>query len=114
MSAPRASVAETTRGQLRPGETLMWTGAPDPGKHLNHRDAYAVPMTALFALMVAGTGLRSTWDEGGIGSWIVALLALAAAAFALVGRFWLKVRQKRRIGYAITDQRIIFAKPGLI
>lgn len=114
MSAPRSSVAETIREHLRPGETLLWTGAPDPGKHLNHRDAYAVPMTALFALAVLAPGLKSAWDQGGIGNWIIAALALAAAAFALVGRFWVKVRQKRRIGYAITDQRVIFAKPGLI
>lgn len=114
MSAPRASVSETIRQELRPGETLLWTGAPDPGKHLNHRDAYAVPITAGFAVAMVGTGLRSALDEGGIGYWIMALLALSAAAFALIGRFWVKVRQKRRIGYAITDQRVIFAKPGLV
>lgn len=114
MSAPRASVAETIRQELRPGETLLWAGAPDPGRHLSHRDAYAVPMTVVFALLVGSAAARSALEQGGIGSWIMALVALAAASFALVGRFWFKARQKRRIGYAITDQRVIFAKPGLV
>jgi len=103
---------DDVRSQLAPyllrGETLEWTGRPDPAKRFARGDLFLVPFSICwFGFMIF---------------WVVAAASSSAPLFSLtgipflvigsyftVGRFVVKARRKRRTGYGLTAGRALVA-----
>ncbi|WP_409484059.1 hypothetical protein [Arsenicicoccus dermatophilus] len=109
---------------LRPGEHLLWSGAPDPGKHLTGKDLLLVPFTTLwcaFAVFwqlsaLGATALPSSTgtDESGGPPFLMVLWGIpfvVIGLYGLVGRFAYKAWRKRRTRYLVTDQRALVEGP---
>ena len=102
--------AERLPGQLRPGERLLWSGAPDPRVWLTPQDAYLIPLTVAAAAFIGfGVVIAVQSDVVFFVVWmgLVALVAL----YLLAGRFAYKRYRKQRTAYGITSQRALVAGP---
>lgn len=98
------------RGLLRPGEQLLWCGTPDPSVHFTRADAVVVPLSLLWAVLVASL----LWTGPSFGNEPPPLLLAAwgavvatAGAYVAVGRFAVKAWRKRRTLYVLTDRRAV-------
>ncbi len=104
------------------GEEIVWTGRPDPSVNFDRRDLALIPFSiawagfAIFATAGFINGYIETVESGGQeGSFL--FLALAAmfsllGLYLLVGRFFYKRWDKRRLYYALTDARVLILKTG--
>ena len=96
--------------QLRPGERLLWSGAPDPRVWLTPEDAYLIPLTVAgcafvgFGLVIA---VQSDVAFFVVWSGLVGLVGL----YIMAGRFVYKRYRKQRTAYGITSQRALVAGP---
>lgn len=92
---------------LRPGERLLWSGRPDPSKHLTRADLFLIPFSLMW-LSFAGfweIGVLTTDAPSFFPFW--GGLFIAIGLYYAFGRFVVKKRRKQRTVYAITDQRAI-------
>lgn len=93
--------------QLHRGETLLWTGEPDPSVLFTRADAFLVPFSLFWC------GFIAFWIHGVVSSGAPMGLVAFGGVFALiglymlVGRFFVKRWTKRRTRYAVTDQRAL-------
>ena len=102
------------------GEEIVWTGRPDPSVNFDRRDLTLIPFSiawagfAIFATAGFVSGYVEAVESGGQpGSFL--FLALAAGfsllgLYLLVGRFFNKRWNKRRLYYALTDHRVLILK----
>lgn len=107
------AAVDDVRGQLTPyllsDEVLLWTGRPDPTKHLSRIDIFMVP----FSLMWGGFAIF--WESGVLVSGAPVLFALFGLPFVgiglyfIFGRFIVKARRKRQTAYGLTDHRALVA-----
>jgi hypothetical protein len=94
---------------IRPGERVLWSGAPDPAVRFTPADAWLLPFT------IAWAGFAVFWEvEAGASGAPVFFLLWGTMFFAMgtyitLGRFVVKARRKRRTIYVLTDQRAIVA-----
>jgi hypothetical protein len=112
------AVVDDVRGQLMPylldGEVLLWTGRPDPAKHLSPSDRYMVP----FSLMWGGFAIF--WEAVVLASGaplvmpIFGLFFVTLGLYFIAGRFFMKARRKRQMVYGLTDRRALVARVGAL
>lgn len=98
------------RGLLRPGEQLLWCGTPDPSVHLTRADVVVVPLSLLWAVLVASlfwTGPSFSAGPPPVFLAVWGTVVAAAGAYVAVGRFAVKAWRKRRTLYVLTDRRAI-------
>ncbi len=92
---------------LRPGETLLWSGVPDPAVTFAPADRFLIPFSVLWG------GFAVFWETTAITDGAGVLFALWGVPFVLlglymlVGRFFYKKRRKRRTAYGVTPRRAI-------
>lgn len=91
---------------LRPGERILWQGAPDPTVLFTRQDLYLVPFTLLWA------GFAFTWEIAALTSGDPAFAAfgvpfVAIGLYIVFGRFYVKRRQQRQTVYAVTSERAL-------
>ena len=92
---------------LLPGESILWTGRPDPRRLLSSADWYIVPFTLMWG------GFAIVWEAGVIFYGAPPLFVLWGIPFVLVGQYmiWGRFLYKRwdrsRTGYAVTNQRLL-------
>lgn len=96
---------------VRPDETLLWTGRPDPAKWLTD-GWYLTP----FGLIWAGAVVYIVVDRlPGSNTPLPAVLMLvpffAIGVYLAVGRFFVNRWAKRRTRYGLTDRRAIIVGP---
>jgi hypothetical protein len=89
------------------GEKILWVGQPDPGKVLAAGDWYLIPFSILwcgFAIFWEATAIA-----GGAGPFFVlwGVPFILVGLYLTVGRFFYRVRKKRRTIYAVTDKRVL-------
>ncbi|GAA1353188.1 hypothetical protein [Falsarthrobacter nasiphocae] len=107
--------AASVENRLHSGESLLWSGRPDPSKHFTAKDAFLIPFTVLWA------GFAIFWEasvfgmtRGGRGPGIVFILFgavfVAVGLYMVIGRFFVKAAQKRKTYYWITTERAIITK----
>ena len=104
---------DDARAQLQPylldGESLVWWGRPDPGKHLGRNDAFLVPFSLLWG------GFAIAWEAMAIAQGAPVFFAVFGAVFVamgvylVAGRFVVKARRKRQTVYGLTDRRALVA-----
>ncbi|MBC2664686.1 PH domain-containing protein [Novosphingobium flavum] len=100
---------------LLPGERLLWCGQPKQGLTVSSKDALLIP----FSLMWGGFAIfwnASVWsmpNAGQGGDWFFRLWGLPfliAGLYMIVGRFIHDAALRRRLYYAVTDQRILILR----
>lgn len=91
---------------LLPGERVYWTGRPDPRRHFNPADWFAVPFSLMWA------SFAFVWEAMAIDSgpflfmiWGVPFIAMGL--YVTVGRFLRKAWLRRRTRYALTNLRAL-------
>jgi hypothetical protein len=108
--------------ELRPGERLVWTGQPRPGRLMRQTIPlviFAIPWTAfsLFWMFMAG-GLFFVNPGGGNGFEVVSVcfslfgVPFVLIGFAMLASPWWAARKGKRTCYAITDRRAILWEAG--
>ena len=102
---PSSSFSPSFR--LRDGETILWSGAPDPTIRFSAMDVVAIP----FSLVWAGFALF--WNVGVWGSGapltfrLFGLPFLLVGAYISVGRFFISAQRKKKTQYYVTNQRAV-------
>lgn len=103
---------EIFRPYLFPGERVIWTGQPKRGLVLSGRDALLIP----FSLMWGGFAIfwnAAVWSfpETGEGpDWFFRLWGLPfliIGVYIMVGRFFHDAAIRKKLHYAVTDQRVL-------
>ena len=105
------SLAEKLRPDLLPGERIVWTGRPMPGRLFTASDVFLVPFSLLWG------GFALYWEASvlGLGGgrhasgffvlWGVPFVLIGI--YSIAGRFFYKACRNRRTVYAITDRRLL-------
>jgi hypothetical protein len=109
--------------ELSPGETIQWTGRPNPRVIFHRDDALMIP----FSLMWGGFAIF--WLMGATGMWDVpsktsnhafSLFAVIwgtpfvlAGQYLIWGRFLYAFWKKKRTYYAVTNRRALIVEQGL-
>jgi hypothetical protein len=107
---------------LLDGEEIVWTGRPDPSVNFDRRDLTLVPFSiawagfAIFATAGFIQGyietVKSGGQEGSFQLLVVGAMFSLLGLYLLVGRFFNKRWNKRRLYYALTDARVLILKTG--
>ena len=104
---------DEVRRQLVPyllaDEHLLWTGRPDPTKHLTGSDVFLVPFSLLwggFAIFWTGTALTGGAPLPFV---LFGVPFVALGLYFIFGRFVVKARRKRDTAYGLTEGRALVA-----
>ena len=106
---PRADL-ESLVQRLDDDEILCWVGRPDPTALLTRKDAYLIPFSIVWT-MVVGLGVFKVLGVAG-GGWILGLPMLLFGLYMMIGRFVYKAWRKRHMIYAVTDRRALILTRG--
>jgi hypothetical protein len=98
------------RGYLRPGEELIWQGAPARSFTFTSADAFLVPFSILWCSF---TGF---WEVNAAGTGVVfaeiwGVPFLALGLYMVAGRFLVKRYQHRHTAYGVTPDRAMIVTP---
>jgi hypothetical protein len=99
--------AEPFADRLTNGERIVWSGRPGQGLISMPDDAFNVPISLLFLgffIYVSVIGWPAFTLFG--------MLAICVALYWTVGRFLIDARIRRRTHYAVTDRRVLIARPS--
>jgi hypothetical protein len=94
---------------LRAGETLLWSGRPDPRVRFTSSDALLIPFSLMWG------GFAFFWESQVVRSDAPVLFRLWGIPFVLVGcyfifgRFIYKSRRKTRTAYGLTKGRALIS-----
>ncbi len=95
------------RGELNPGERILWSGQPRQGIIFRAGDLFFIP----FGLIWGGFALFFAYMTiAGGAPLVVVLIGVvfgALGAYVIVGRFFVDMLQRRNTYYALTDKRAI-------
>ena len=97
---------------LLPGERILWTGRPRQGVALHRQDAFLLPFGLLwlvFVILFFAT-FPITQTDGDLTVIPFALLFFAAGIYFTFGRLIHDAAIRKRTSYAVTDQRVLFAR----
>ncbi len=94
-------------------EALIWVGQPWQGLRLYRNDLFFVPASLWSALLIGGFGavLVNGWQ---LPIALVGVVLLAAALYAVIGRFFMDAYLRAHTFYALTNRRIIIHRTGLL
>jgi hypothetical protein len=110
---------EGFRPYLLSGERILWSGQPKQGIAFSARDALLVP----FSLLWGGFAIfwnATVWmiPDGGNGpDWFFRLWGLpflVVGLYMIAGRFWHDAAIRKRLFYAVTDQRVLVLRSARI
>ena len=94
---------------LRPDESLLWCGQPDPRVLLAGSDLFAIPFGLFWTGSVVYYGIRT--GNGGLSVQWGFVPFLAVGIYVLVGRYVMRYVRKKRTAYGITTTRGLVAGP---
>ena len=90
---------------LLPSERIVWTGRPQQGLIFNFSDLFTAPASLAAAGAVAWLARGQDWHN--IPQQIPEVLLLLGLLYAGVGRFLHEAWARRRLLYAVTNQRVL-------
>lgn len=107
---------------LLPGELVLWSGQPKQGLALSGRDALLIPFSLMwggFAIFWNAMVWLAPFDTGSGGSavWFFKLWGLPfliVGLYLIAGRFFHDARIRKKLFYAVTDQRILVLRGSKI
>jgi len=100
-------IEEIFANRLEKGERIVWSGRPGQGLIFMPDDAFNIPLYLLFLgafiyLTVIGWPALTLWG----------VLVICVALYWTLGRFLVDARLRRGTYYAITNRRVLFARPS--
>jgi len=111
----RVEVDYGLSGILQPGESMLWTGRPDPRVFFTAADAYLIPFSMLWL------SFTIFWEDSVIRSGGPAFARIFGVPFILIGVYMLVGRPiqaryvRKQTVYAITDRRaIVMSRRGWV
>jgi len=96
--------------RLLSGERILWSGKPGQGLLLTAQDIYAIPFSLLWCGIVI-VGMIGASRTAGVDSLVLALF-LCFGLYMLGGRFVVDAWIRRDLRYAVTNKRILIARPA--
>jgi len=93
---------------LREGETMLWTGVPDPGVNLTAFDAFLVPFTVVWTAF-AVFAVPAAVAQGPAFFRVIPVVFVVAWLYMVAGRFVVKAARKKKTVYVLTDRRAVVA-----
>jgi hypothetical protein len=120
MTEREARLRQYLEQELAPGESIRWSGQPDPALLFSSQDIFLVPFSLLwggFALFWE-SGVLGIFDKGGAGVGIGSFFVLWGIPFVVIGQYFIWGRfvykrwMKRRTLYAVTDKRVVVIADG--
>lgn len=107
---PGCEPEQEIQRELTGTETLLWTGRPRQGIAFHARDIFSIPWSVLWTggvfYMVSIFFRRAPWPASAVGM-AVFMPFILFGLYIVFGRFLLEAKQRERICYGVTDQRII-------
>ena len=91
---------------LLPGERIVWTGRPQQGLVFDWTDLFIVPASLAAATAVGWLALGQGWEDILLES-LPETLLLLGLLYAGAGRFLHEAWARRRLLYAVTNQRVL-------
>jgi hypothetical protein len=115
-----SEVSSKVQSELTSGETLLWTGKPNPSVIFHSDDLYLIPFSLLWG------GFAIFWEAGALGYWgngsrngtPSIFMAVWGIPFIVIGqhmiwgRFLYDAWLKKRTYYAVTNRRILVLQEG--
>jgi hypothetical protein len=97
------------------GERILWSGQPKQGLALSGRDTFLIPFSLMwggFAIFWNAIVWLAPFDTNAAGThdWLFKLWGLPfliAGLYLIGGRFFHDARIRKKLFYAVTDQRIL-------
>jgi hypothetical protein len=113
-------VSSNVQPDLMTGESLLWTGRPNPRVVLHSDDWYLIPFSLLwggFAIFweMGALGYWGSGHKGGIPSIFMSLWGIpfiVIGQYMIWGRFFHHGWLKRRTYYAVTNRRVLVVQEG--
>ncbi len=98
------------QGRLLTGERILWTGAPDTGLVITGRDLFPTA----FSVVWLGFAMYSIFGHGQVppGQYVTAAIFAAVGLYIGFGRFLTDTWTRRRLRYALTNQRVLILRSG--
>jgi hypothetical protein len=122
MTTPTPVPFDVFSAELLPGETIQWTGSPNPRVIFHSEDAYMIP----FSLMWGGFAIFWLLGASGILQWsnhpnknfewfaiIWGVPFVLVGQYMIWGRFLYERWKKKRTYYALTNRRALIVEHGL-
>jgi len=111
---------EMLRGQLAPGEKVVWEGRPKPGVLFTSADFLLIPFSIVwcaFAIFWTTTASVVTWGPSAAGRStpafpfpIFGLMFVAVGLYFVIGRFAVDAWLRGRTRYALTERRVLIVR----
>ena len=109
--------------ELLPGESILWTGRPDPRVIFHSEDVFMIPFSLMwggFAIfwLLGASGIWDIWSNHPSRSfqWFGIIWGtpfVLAGQYLIWGRFVSASWKKKRTYYAITNRRALIVEHGL-
>ena len=100
------------RDRLLPGERLLWSGRPGQGLIFTGRDIFLIPFSLLWCgFAVFWTGMASRFPAPPFFMLWGAMFVVIGLYF-VAGRFLFDAWIRRGMRYALTDRRVLIARPA--
>lgn len=116
-SAYRTSVELQT--ELLAGESLLWSGQPQPRILLHKQDWYAIPFSLLWGGFALFWEWAATGHFGSRSNSLTGFFALWGLPFVLIGQYMIWGRflytawRKTRTFYGLTNRRVLVVNTGM-
>jgi membrane protein YdbS with pleckstrin-like domain len=105
--------AEIFQGRLLAGEHIVWSGRPSQGVVFTSRDIFLVPFSLLWCGFAIFWTFGATFAIGAPSFFTLwGLMFVCVGLYFVVGRFIVDAWFRTDLRYAVTDQRILIARPA--
>jgi hypothetical protein len=106
-----AGLDSQLRDYLRPGEELIWLGAPARSFTLTPADGYLIPFSIVWLAFASFWEAGVTTRTGSVLGEIWGVPFIALGLYMLAGRFLVKRYQHRHTAYGVTRDRAMIVTP---
>ena len=109
------NINERIRPFLLAGERIVWSGQPQQGLALSGKDALLIPFSLLWGgFAIFWNAMVRTMHPDGPGPDLFfrlwGLPFLVAGLYIMVGRFWHDAAIRKRLVYAVTNERVLVVR----
>jgi hypothetical protein len=106
---PTAEQSNELAQFLEPGESLVWSGKPNPKRVFTRQDRYLLPMSVVLLFLCLPNLSVTTVAPGFVGVLVLFLylIAILVVLYMVAGRFYYKRVTRECTYYLLTDRRVI-------